>query len=381
LVSFLIISAHGIEVSRGAAQPDTARLQQIDKAWDALRKRAHAGRFEWSEERTYMAGTLLSRSRNAASANRSSNLSPPTDKTVQVLVSVAFDGSLVRYSVNGPTWNTEHADFFEGLYVSANNEHDSKSLYGKSAPAGLGSHPVGFVHKLGGNWDSGTPCLQAVFIGLHGGSLGGFALSRQEGMIGTHRCIILTSRKEDDAQSEAKEQTEYWVDPEREFALLRVSRTYASDPTYQLDVSYQFDKTYRWVPESWTGIVLRRNPGKMQLMFHAVVSKYELGIAIPHSEFELDFPVGTEVMDRKRDSHYIVCSGGTERIVTKSEARAGVPYDELLVTESGKAGSEGRSRSGIRAFGMLATTVFLVGVALVILVRAIRHRSRRVMGL
>jgi hypothetical protein len=75
------------------------------------------------------------------------------------------------------------------------------------------------------------------------------------------------------------------------------------------------------------------------------ITKREINVDIPRSEFQIDFPVGTKVHDRRMGAAppwYIVRAGGVKREITDAEMRRGATYDELISTESGMAAKEAR---------------------------------------
>lgn len=89
------------------------------------------------------------------------------------------------------------------------------------------------------------------------------------------------------------------------------------------------------MPVGWQAT--RSWSGKPRTWFTAKVTRYEINVPIPRTEFQLVFPAGTWVNDRVTKCDYLVRAPNHRRIITKEEMDACATYAEVSKTESGRA--------------------------------------------
>jgi hypothetical protein len=162
-----------------------------------------------------------------------------------------------------------------------------------------------------------------------------------------------------------------WVDPAREFVVVRSVLTRRDRPAWQVDVKHRQEDACGWVPEAVHYAAYYPN-GDLQDAIQAKVKEHEVNFAADPTSFDLPFPAGTYVTDEsnpKAPVDYIVREGGGRRIVQRREM--GATYQQLLDTDSGFALGGRSPFPWTWASGLLALAAVMVGGVL-------RWRARKV---
>jgi hypothetical protein len=134
-------------------------------------------------------------------------------------------------------------------------------------------------------------------------------------VIAGRRCQQFVLRRE------GGDRSEYWLDPAREWLLVREVYVEPKRAQTQLDIEYEPDAQAGWVPKSWQF----RHTGKgtpVSVEKYTVVS-YEINPSLTDSTFDIQFPVGTEVSDfTEGRKDYLVEEGGSKRILLDATGSA-----------------------------------------------------------
>lgn len=157
-------------------------------------------------------------------------------------------------------------------------------------------------------------------------------------------------------------QRSMWLDPLRDFLVVRYAHEVAGTPSSQVDIDYGTDSSGVPVPISWTAVLLGANGAIMQ-SYAIQVRDFKVNHDVDSSQFRIAFPVGAWVDDRQQGVQYLVRRDG-HRLITPAELRRGVSYEELLSTDSGEAGLPLRSWLTIRMFVAVGVVVLAVVIAL-----------------
>jgi thiol-disulfide isomerase/thioredoxin len=133
-----------------------------------------------------------------------------------------------------------------------------------------------------------------------------------------------------------------WLDPQREFVVLRRERTVQgnSTPRSQMRISYIDDSEFGPVANAWS-YARYASDGSTQSYLLGRMTRYEVDPPIDAGEFELEFPPGTRYLKHENagsDRQFIVRNDKTHREITLEELRRGATQQELMSTEPGKAG-------------------------------------------
>jgi hypothetical protein len=123
-----------------------------------------------------------------------------------------------------------------------------------------------------------------------------------------------------------------WVDPHRDFALLRYETTDNGKLMFQVSIGYQRDPQGEWVPSGWD-IVTQNLDGGLQMSTQSKVVEYALNPAVPADRFDITFPPGTDMRDFAKGRDYIVTDRG-ERPITPKE-RGHLSYEQIVSSDRG----------------------------------------------
>jgi hypothetical protein len=118
------------------------------------------------------------------------------------------------------------------------------------------------------------------------------------GTIGESSCLILEPK--DDTSYPRKS---YWVDPARDYLILRAINSVAGQGMLQTDIVYDQDPVLGWVPKSWSVVDLD-GAGHLQNSFRSSVGELSLNQPIPVAEFTVEGHDGATVND-VRESDFI----------------------------------------------------------------------------
>jgi hypothetical protein len=124
--------------------------------------------------------------------------------------------------------------------------------------------------------------------------------------------------------------------------------------------------------------VIKNEAGNVLTSDVATVQECAINVPFAETEFQLEFPAGTWVYDTHRGEMYIASASGQKRIITKEELRRGATYEELLVTESGRAAlREMPPRAPARRATIVIVNVVVVLSVLAFLLFKFRKRRGR----
>jgi hypothetical protein len=129
----------------------------------------------------------------------------------------------------------------------------------------------------------------------------------------------------------------YWVDPRRDWIVIRMETYYARKLASRIDVQYAEAPDANWVPQAWTHSLYR--DAQLTETSTATVLNTETDAELPNSAFVVEFPTGTLVTDRLNSKPvvYLVRANNGKRIVTPEERRHRLQYERYINTESGEA--------------------------------------------
>lgn len=106
--------------------------------------------------------------------------------------------------------------------------------------------------------------------------------------IGDVSCAVVETRVHDGRQED------YWLDPARDYLLLREHHTLNGQDWRRADISYRHDPKFGWVPAGWDDVIVGESGS---LVFSATdsVTEVSLNQPIPDSEFHIEIPKGARV--------------------------------------------------------------------------------------
>jgi len=333
VANFCAAGESGSVANRNA--PSGVTLEQILDAWKARQARVRSAQFVWTTRKTLPRGRF-SRDRDPRfekSSSVDSGPSPPEDTEFTVPMELSFDGDKMRVSYTNKVWSEEERAFFDQTFISTFNGKVSKSFVPRTK-----RWPQGVIRPEEHNLEATNLYAQPVLMMYRAThpTMGMFlpkswVLSQQTPVFNGRQCVVLEEMGESSSVQRA-----LWVDPQREFCIVRYLLTQRRNLEVKLDIEYSQTAQREWVPTRWE-LVWMRSDGTLRESGLNEVDKSEINIAIPPAQFDVQFPPGTLVNDLKSKpkENYIVLEGGRKRPILPNEASA--PYELLINSEPGMA--------------------------------------------
>lgn len=328
-------------------------LDDIKSAWMERQKRVRSARFAWKgPSSTNLQKYDVSRVEYAKSSSNAWKAD-----THELDWTLMFDGKLVRHSSYGKKLIGQDGKtvYMDHSYTCVFGSERNWSDYGTSEQSSGKMVPTGFVGSNEGGYPERwnfyvTPVVlhYRPFERTISPILGTLTLLDATGVVMGKKCLIV--KDAGDAKVRLGDSvygplgtTEYWVDPDRDFVIVRV-RQFSPQrddvPSVQFDITYSRDAQHGWVPSEWNGT---KTLGDDQLSesWSNRVTSYELNCRVDPADFDYIFSPGTWVTDRRNRSHYIVRADGSKRIIKQDETLSGrtqlETYRKLLQSSSGEA--------------------------------------------
>jgi len=299
-------------ISPGAAAQSTPTLNEIHQAWKTRQDRIHSARFEWTETRLIAkrtmppAGYLERLGTNVPPGSKPGEWLPSDDLTVECSRTVSLNGNMMRVTRQGQYWNPIHARVLTDPYLASFDGEIAITFFAGTGPTGPIYPPVGFITKTDRNGDWNNEGLLPIMLAarpcdiyMGGRDLSNFDENSKMGTIDGHECVILTG------WNSAREET-LWLDVRRGYIVLRMVRSIGAQHDVTFDISYREDPPHGWLPSGWKQVsagrpTTERPAGRLMYQVVAKVTKREVNVDIPRSEFQFDFPAGTKVRDRRTE--------------------------------------------------------------------------------
>ncbi len=347
---FAILASGSLQKTHAEGPPT---LEKIIATWKQRQDNTRTFDFQWDEVRTYTKGSMPVMEGSAG---------PPEDVTQNNRLSLQVDGDMMRVWRNAPRWNGK---FVPRDSMSVFDGKDAKVFYDQADPAvqGMATYRVGFIGIHQYNEDVVDYDLWPILLtyrAIHR-DMGRFKqdewdMTEERGVADGRDCLILRKKG-------APIVERCWVDFERDCTVVRYE--FITNYRFQVDVSYKDVPGLGPVPASWQTVEYPPS-GVLQQSNKAEVTGYTINKPLPDDWFHFEFPVGTDVVDHKNKTEYIVRKDGGKRLITEVERLRGATYEQLVATESGQAGLPPSSR---KFWWILVALVFATAVLLAVAVR------------
>jgi hypothetical protein len=331
-------SALGMELGLGTAlcaqQPITR--ETVIKAWKDRQENVRTVRLAWTERTTIPRG-YVSETNKGESPHRLKDLGlepgevvPPTDVTFDAASSVSMDGEKVRLYRDDHQWSGAAKAYTSCPVVSVFDGKSGRDFWSKGR-GGQFSYPLGNI-KGGPALYIDGPYLNAVGLAYRPFSFRVFiakpdslTLTGRKSVLGGKQCLELELAPGGEAVQRL------WVDPTRDYAIVRSFLVVRGRVITRMDIRYVNEpKEIRL--DGWDSSQFGTD-GKLEKAQRVRVTNCEINPPIESSEFDIDFPPGTKVIDQTTPiapTYYIVRDGGRKRIIEPHELR--IPYKELIAT-------------------------------------------------
>lgn len=352
------------------AQDAKPTTEQILRAWKARQDKAVTAHFEMSVESTIPKGSSTLRVQAAGFAPKAAaggEVEPPQDTIVKGTSSLSLSGSKMRYSYDVPQWDRGHNELHEVHYADTFDGRLFKSLRNPSEP-NKANYPAGHVEKAEGTHSVTQLAIIPLIWALRGDhkqffhNLAQFDVTGRKVAISDQSCLELVRR----TQPGGNKREVMYVDPMRDYVVARMAIMVEDKPTMQVDVAYSPDKAVGWIPHSWEYTIRLSSNNSLLEAQRRTVTSYEIGGPIDDSEFDLQFPPGTRVMDRSE--------GGNVQYVIREDSSKGRVIPSALTPTYEELKKSDRKPNRLRLFIIWGGVLALILVCWIL----IRRRSRRV---
>jgi hypothetical protein len=195
-----------------------------------------------------------------------------------------------------------------------------------------------------------------------------FTVDDKDVIVQGRGCIIVRSRS-------GPRQYVCSVDPQRDYSIVRFEEIVSDKLALQINIDYFNDREHGWVPSAWNISMFNTVTFKVREGAIAKIKTHEINVPIEKKEFQIEFPAGTEVVDRKSKQEHIVLDDGKRRLITQEERLRNATYQQFLESESGMAGLP-KPRFWQRMSVWFITLLFLVTFIILWRRRLFRRRYR-----
>jgi hypothetical protein len=193
------------------------------------------------------------------------------------------------------------------------------------------------------HYDYGNYLLRSMVMFLRpcdssmgGVDLRGYEIGDGPGDIDGRRCLVLRPKR--GASSTQNWETVYWVDPERDYVVLRiiVGRRGAL-PQYSIDIEYEPSEPMAWFPMRWRIVRTNGSTTNVYEEISAEVGTVSINVPVEEDVFQMRFSPNSAVVDNRMGERFMSRLDGQKRRVLPEELRRGATYAELIRTEEGEA--------------------------------------------
>jgi beta-lactamase regulating signal transducer with metallopeptidase domain len=120
-----------------------------------------------------------------------------------------------------------------------------------------------------------------------------FKVAKRGGTIDGVQCVII------ETEVDRGRQEDYWLDPARDYILVREHHTLNGEDFMRIDFSYRFEPNYGWIPTGWKDAFAGEG-GAMIWSSTDTITDFSINRAMPDSEFKVEIPKGAQVNDLRK---------------------------------------------------------------------------------
>jgi hypothetical protein len=317
-VAFLLAALLACPSARGG--PPTGEAHSIDaiaKAWHKRQESVKTARIIWKQRKTTVGVkeelasfefTSPKKAPSAAGPSADTKTTAPR-RTASKLMhdsTLFLDGDAFAYTydalgaaeLNKAEFRAKIPSHFKVVQTATDYQRYSDL---RSAPQAL-DRPSAVVtlKKQGKCRESEFPDVRPLMLALRPFApqldpvdLSQYRISLQQGVIGNVPCLIL------EPIGEPKRRLSYWVDPARDYIVMRAMTSVKGQLRSRLDIDYARDPLLGWVPSGWSWLALNI-AGGLDESFHSDVREFTLNQAIGTAVFHVEQPDGAVVHDLRQ---------------------------------------------------------------------------------
>lgn len=356
----LVLAVVLIIVRPPMAIGDDVSMDQIVAAWRSRQKRTQSVMFDWKAKMTYAQGSLGSHQ-------------PPNDLTYfDPSVILMIDGVRIRYEHQQMNFKARLEGKEVSRYIST---FDGEVSADHTTAGSKYDWAIGIVSDKEEYNDIGNLHLRPVLLWCRPfypklRSPDDFRITEERPVVDGREVVVIKTPP----RGPGLTSQHCWVDPKRDFCIVRWQMTTADKLAIDVTIRYREDAVHSWVPSSWAILVLNPDDGKLQTASHAEVTQYTINEPIVSKMFQLhlQFPIDTVVTDRRSKERYFVRADGRKRLITESEENRGFTLQELKTTKSGDLVRTQPTSWRWRSVVVMTNVVILSVIAVLMIFRKFR---------
>lgn len=347
----LLISAALLGLAAGwAAAPtsrDSDRMSELRNAWKARQDRFDNVRMKWTSKEWFAKGGI-SESLPKLSQGKGATVQPPQDVSFTVPYQLRIAGVKARADHSGWQWDTSEMRFnatkwacaFDGILTrECHLEREGEERW-----------PRGSVTQKGAYAGARYGFLRAPFVFFrplepchYGFDLSRFTISTVHAKVRGFDCWELQ-------EPTLSGTFHLWIDPERDYLVVRQMSMAKGVPSLQIDYDYRPDAQWGWMLGGWQLTSMSRG-GRITETSKVIVDELVVNESSSVGGIDLAFPPGALIADSVNRQHYFIRNNGTQRLLTREDLR--LPYERL----------EESIRGEVRQANWLTTGLVLVAMA------------------
>ncbi len=320
----------GVRPARGQAAASFS-VDDVRRAWAARQERVPTLRLVWETREFTPKGGLERGQMRGKTVVRPPN--PPMDRDVKYSRSLLVDRGRMRFIERGDYWDDEDKCYAPTQYTNVwdgkegrgldqlldKSDHWSGRIVSRTAEVLLETSLVPQVAM----WPL-DPILSAVKIE-------DYQATDHRAEIDGESCILLRKVAGHEYLNEL------WVDPARDYLIVRMNTCEGSFVRERIEIKYQRDAEHGYYPAEWRE-VLMNSPERLCTTRESKASEHTFTPELEPSDFQLEFPADTMVTDKRGSEYtrYLVLPDGNKRLVLEEEWEAFVPRKTLMETEPGE---------------------------------------------
>jgi hypothetical protein len=356
-------------------------IEKIAKIWRDRQERLKSVQLTWTERETVPKGAVSSFLLSALGADDATRrmkdmgiepgeVIPPIDTTFDVAVSLSLDGEKVRHVRDDQQWSAKAKSFVAQPETTVFDGATGKTFRPVAAtwmswPSGIvkARNPIGSSLYLSPVMMSFRPFHTEMRLF----DVESLVLTGRRAMVDGNWCLEALQRMQTYEQR-------VWLDPSRDFVMVRFLSTQKERLTRKIDVRYRQHSPSLWLPDSWE-IVMFHPDGKLERSMRGTLASCEINLPLEAQEFEIEFPAGTRVVDLsdpKHETDYIVREGGAKRMILPGEI--GATYEQIINSRPGEA--LGKGKSSLLSLGFLGAAAVAIVATVCLLWRRGVFRKR-----
>lgn len=347
------------------------RVETVRGAWKEREARVRTARFNWKQtvfavKGAYDDGKEIVMERNGG---KDPGTNPPEDHSYTSNCSLSIDGDRLAFEFSQRDWDSTLQKYAD---TRTDYKFDGKkqlSLHHR----GFTDWPVALIRAMPRGaqltWDTGPVLrnLRGINEKLRAEDLDEYASSGAVLALAGGRGQELLSKR-----TPTNSERHLWIDPEREYVVLRYTIGPPNRPTRQIDLKYKPDGTVGWVPAEWKIVEASMKDGRICFTTTATVTSYSINEPIDEATFAFSLPLGCRVVDETSTPHdYLIRDDGSTRVMESSDF--GKTYQEIVSTPGPQLSVGSRRLAG----PLLAAFVGLGVLLLAAKVWLFRRTSRR----